>query len=610
MLMKQTRAEDLTREPLLYRIRAFIAKPANLLLVFFLAVLVVLSLLPLITMLSNMFTIHLGTEKKITRLPTGSWTLMHFQNLFKGDEWSRVNFWDPLKNSFIIAIGAGILGIAVGGTVAWFITRSDLKCKKFISAVFVFPYMMPAWTLALFWINMFQNSQVGGGNVGMIESLFGICMPEWFVYGLFPIIVVTGLHYSPFAYLLIGGILKNMDATLEESATILKASRFTIIRRITIPIVMPAILSTFLLIFSSGFSSYTVPVFLGSAVKCFTLSTKMRALIQAGYQGQGYIIAFVSIILGCLILGVNQWFTGKRKSFTTVTGKSGQVSLVKLRGANSVISAVMIVLVTFFAIVPLFSFALESVIRQPGNYSPSNMTLQFWIGTEDSAYETGMISGILLNPTMWKAVGRQVLLALTVAMIVGTSGMLIGYACVRRRGSKLSRAVESLAFFPYLMPAMAFGTIYLAVATSNNFKFLYGTFGLLVLVSSIKFLPFASRSGVNSMLQIAPEIEEAAIIFGVPWRKRMTRILFPIQKSSILSGYLLPVISVMREVAMFTLLVPYSRYLLTTMLFSFNQTGYAQYGSAVTLLIILIIMLINALTNKLTGASFDKGIGG
>ncbi|MDD6142122.1 MAG: iron ABC transporter permease [bacterium] len=608
--MKQTHADDLRREPLIYKLRAFITKPANLLLVFFLTVLVLLSLLPLVTMLSNMFTIHLGTEKKLTRLPTGTWTLIHFSNLFKGDDWSRVNFWDPLWNSFIVAFGSGILGIAIGGTVAWFITRSDLKCKKFISSVFVFPYMMPSWTLALFWTNMFQNSQVGGGNVGMIEAIFGICMPEWFVFGLFPIIVVTGLHYSPFAYLLIGGILKNMDATLEESATILKASRFTIIRRITIPIVMPAILSTFLLIFSSGFSSYTVPVFLGSAVKCYTLSTKMRALIQAGYQGQGYIIAFISIILGCVILGINQWFTGKRKSFTTVTGKSGQVSLVKLRKANWPISIVMIVLVTFFAIVPLISFALESIIRQPGNYRLSNMTLQFWVGTEASAYETGMISGILLNLTMWKALGRQVALALVVAMVVGTSGMLIGYACVRRRGSRLSRFVESLAFFPYLMPSMAFGTIYLAMATSDSFKWLYGSFALLVLVSAIKFLPFASRSGVNSMLQIAPEIEEAAIIFGVPWRKRMTRILFPIQKSSILSGYLLPVISVMREVAMYTLLVSHARYLLTTMLFSFNQTGYAQYGSAVTLLIIVIIMLINAITNKLTGASFDKGIGG
>ncbi|MBQ2929168.1 MAG: iron ABC transporter permease [Clostridia bacterium] len=608
--MRKPRPNSTLREPLLYRLRAFFTNPANLLLVFFLSVLVVLSLMPLVTMLSNMFTVHLGLEKRLYRQSVGSFTTQHFVKLFEGSEWSDVNFWEPLKNSFIVATGAGILGIAIGGSIAWFVTRSDLKCKKFISSVFVFPYMMPAWTLALFWTNMFQNSKVGGGNIGMVESIFGVCMPEWFVFGLFPMIVVIGLHYSPFAYLLIGGILKNMDATLEESATILKASRWTIIRRITIPIVMPAILSTFLLIFSSGFSSYTVPVFLGSAVKTYTLSTKMRQLINAGYEGQGYIIAFISIVLGCIILGINQWFTGKRKSFTTVTGKSGQVSLVKLRKANWPITIVLMIFICFVAIMPLISFALESVIRQPGNYSLSNMTLHFWIGTEDSAYETGMIAGILLNDTMWKAVGRQVLLALSVALIVGTSGMLIGYACVRRRGTRLSRYVESLAFFPYLMPAMAFGTIYLAVATSENFKWLYGTFGLLVLVSAVKFLPFASRSGVNSMLQIAPEIEEAAIIFGVPWHKRMTRILFPIQKSSILSGYLLPVISVMREVALYTLLVPYARYLLTTMLFSFNETGYAQYGSAVTLLIILIIMIINGLTNKITGASFDKGIGG
>lgn len=608
--MRKPRPNSSLREPMIYRLRAFFTKPSNLLLVFFLSVLVVLSLMPMVTMLSNMFTVHLGLEKRLYRKSVGDFTTQHFIKLFEGSDWSDVNFWEPLKNSFIVAAGAGVLGIAIGGSIAWFVTRSDLKCKKFISAVFVFPYMMPAWTLALFWTNMFQNSKVGGGNIGMVESIFGVCMPEWFVFGLFPMIVVIGLHYSPFAYLLIGGILKNMDATLEDSATILKASRWTIIRRITVPIVMPAILSTFLLIFSSGFSSYTVPVFLGSAVKTYTLSTKMRQLINAGYEGQGYIIAFISIVLGCIILGINQWFTGKRKSFTTVTGKSGQVSLVKLRKANWPITIVLIVFICFVAIMPLVSFALESVIRQPGNYSLSNMTLHFWIGTEDSAYETGMIAGILLNPTMWKAVGRQVLLAISVALIVGTSGMLIGYACVRRRGSRLSRMVESLAFFPYLMPAMAFGTIYLAVATSENFKWLYGTFGLLVIVSAVKFLPFASRSGVNSMLQIAPEIEEAATIFGVPWHKRMTRILFPIQKSSILSGYLLPVISVMREVALYTLLVPYARYLLTTMLFSFNETGYAQYGSAVTLLIILIIMIINGLTNKLTGASFDKGIGG
>ena len=109
---------DLRHEPWRYRLRAFVSKPANLLLVFFLIVLVMLSLLPMATMLSNMFTVHVGTEKKLLRLPVDSTTLWHFKKLFAGDDWSQVNFWQPLCNSLIVALGSGILGIAVGGTVA------------------------------------------------------------------------------------------------------------------------------------------------------------------------------------------------------------------------------------------------------------------------------------------------------------------------------------------------------------------------------------------------------------------------------------------------------------------------------------------------------------
>ena len=94
---------DLRHEPWRYRLRAFVSKPANLLLVFFLTVLVLLSLLPMATMLSNMFTVHVGTEKKLLRLPVDSTTLWHFQKLFAGDDWSQVNFWQPLCNSLIVA---------------------------------------------------------------------------------------------------------------------------------------------------------------------------------------------------------------------------------------------------------------------------------------------------------------------------------------------------------------------------------------------------------------------------------------------------------------------------------------------------------------------------
>ena len=135
-------------------------------------------------------------------------------------------------------------------------------------------------------------------------------------------------------------------------------------------------------------------------------------------------------------------------------------------------------------------------------------------------------------------------------------------------------------------------------------------FVVLALIGSVKYLPFASRSGVNAMLQLSGEIEEAAVIVGVPWYQRMLRILFPIQKSSFLSGYLLPMVSCMRELSLFVLLVPTSNTLLTTMLMQYSEKGWAQFGNAINLLIIIVVLLVNFAVNKLTGASIDKGVGG
>ncbi len=122
--------------------------------------------------------------------------------------------------------------------------------EAFISTVFIFPYIMPSWTLAMAWLNFFRNGLIGG-SPGLFTAVTGIVTPNWFAYGIFPITIVLGLHYAPFAYILIGGILRNMDANLEEAATILKTSRYRILSRITLPIIMPAVLSTFLLVFSS-----------------------------------------------------------------------------------------------------------------------------------------------------------------------------------------------------------------------------------------------------------------------------------------------------------------------------------------------------------------------
>ena len=120
----------------------------------------------------------------------------------------------------------------------------------------------------------------------------------------------------------------------------------------------------------------------------------------------------------------------------------------------------------------------------------------------------------------------------------------------------------------------------------------------------------ASRSGVNSMLQLSPEIEEAGVIMGIPWWKRMTQIIVPIQKSTIVSGYLLPFVSCMRELSLFVILVTANNRVLTTLLFFYDEKGWSQYGNAINLLIIFIVLLVNFVVEKLTGASIEKGVGG
>ena len=613
--MNSSQSKELSGAGLfLNKVRTYFSKPANLIVVIFLVILLTCIIYPLYSVLYASFTVGKMDSMMYNslfklHLKPGDFTMLNFTMMIAGKyshEYSLSFFWRPLWNSVRMSVYSSAIAALVGGVIAWLITRTDIKCKKFISSVFVFPYIMPSWTLALVWKNVFANSKVGTGVTGMLESLTGICVPSWFVYGIFPCAIVMGIHYAPFAYILIGGILRNMDANLEEAATILKAGRWRIIRKVTLPIIMPALFSTILLVFSSTMASYAVPVFVGSPGNFFVLSTMLRSLYSSSYSGQSYVMTLVLVIIGAGMLLLNQMVLGKRKSFTTVTGKSGQVSYVKLGKINNVITAILVVVLFFMAIFPIFSFALESLCDVQGDYS--TITLKYWTSkTPIEGFNIPVGEGILFNPRIWGALWGSLKLSFVVAVTVGISGFLIGYGVSKNRSSKLASMLSNVAFFPYLIPAMAFGSIFLAV--TSKLVFLRGTFLILVIVASVKYLPFASRSGTSAMMQLSGEIGEAAMIVGAPWHKRMLRILFPIQKSSFISGFLLPFVSCIRELSLFILLTS-SGTLITTLLSYFDEKNVEQMSNGINLLIVAIVLIVNFTINKLTGASIDKGIGG
>ena len=592
------------------KIKTFFSKPYNVILVLMGLVLTVTTVAPIVAIVEDTFKIHPGTIDAHLTGQVSGYTLVNYIDLFTSSL-ARTNLWEPLWNTVLLAVGTCVVSILFGGLFAFLITRTNLAWRKYLSSIFIFPYIMPQWTLAVVWQHMFNSNAVTGTSNGLLAATLGIEMPAWWCLGLFPSVVVLGLHYAPFAYILIDGIYRNLDANLEEAATILDTPKWKIMFRVTLPMVKPAILSTILLVFGSSMGSYPVPHYLNLT----TLATKYVSM-NSKYTGEASILAIIMMIFGVAIMLLNQLSLQSRKNYTTVTGKSGQISKINLGRVGKYVIALVLVVVTFFtSIFPIVSFAFETFLPNPGDYSflytgdTDNLTTKWWV-TDENITENGMYGqkGILHNDTIWRAFKGTIWVSVCCSLLAGTIGTMIGYAVSKNRRSKLANYVNSVAFLPYLMPSIAVGVAFF-ILFSNQYINLFNTYTLLIIVGTIKYIPFASRSSLNSMLQLSGEIEESAMILNIPWVKRMTRIIIPIQKSSIISGYLLPFMTCLRELSLFMLLCTQG-FILATTLDYFDEMGLYAFSSGINLILIVTILVCNTLVNKITGASLDKGIGG
>ena len=592
------------------KVKTFFSKPHNVILLLMGIVLTITTVAPIVAIVQDTFKIHPGTIDAHLTGQVSGYTLVNYIDLFTSPL-AKINLWTPLWNTVLLSVGSCIVAILFGGIFAFLITRTNLSCRKYLSSIFIFPYIMPQWTLAVVWQNLFNSNVVTGTSNGLLASLFNVQMPLWWCKGLFPSLIVLGMHYAPFAYILIGGIFRNMDANLEEAATILDTPKWKTMFRITLPMVKPAILSTILLVFGSSMGSYPVPHYLGLA----TLSTKYVSL-NSKYTGEASILAIIMMIFGVAIMLLNQRSLKSRKNYTTVTGKSGQISKITLGKYGKYIIAILLVILTFFtSIFPIISFAFETFLPNPGDYSflytgdASNLTTKWWL-TSENVTENGMYGqkGILYNETIWRAFKGTILVSVACALLAGTIGTMIGYAVSKNRRSRWANYVNSVAFLPYLMPSIAVGVAFFILFSTEKLN-LFNTYTLLIIVGTVKYIPFASRSSLNSMLQLSGEIEEAAIIQDIPWIQRMTRIIIPIQKSSIISGFLLPFMTCLRELSLFMLLCVQG-FILSTTLDYFDEMGLYAFSSGINLILIITILICNTLVNKITGASLDKGIGG
>lgn len=482
--------------------------------------------------------------------PFGALTTYYFARVFTSAV-AQQSFWHPLLHTAVISLGAVVSSLIIGGVLAWLLSRTNMFGKKWFSTALIVPYMVPSWTFAMAWMTLFKN-RTSGGTRGWLESL-GISPPDWLAYGQFPIIAVLSIHYMPFVILLFGNALKRFDSQLEESARVLGASRATITRKIVLPMMLPSLFSAITLIFAKCLGDFGVAYILGLPVKYEVLATSLYRAVVSRSPGVAAVLAGVVILLGLISVLIELRMVREANKFVTVGGKS-TMDRVSTLGRKQILAtgfASFIFLLT--VVIPLGVLILTTIMKVPGRFVPSNFTLDYWIGRDLPT--VAVPNGILLTPEFWSATWNSIWMVGLAAVVAGILGQLVGYVVVR--GPKvLGTPLRFITFLPYLVPGIAFAAAFLSAfaVARGPIPALYGTGILLVIALTADQMPFASRAGISSMMQLGKDPEEAAQIAGAGWMKRLAKIVFPIQRQALVSGILMPFISGLKGLSLVVLL--------------------------------------------------------
>ena len=560
---------------------------------------------PVGSLLLDGIQVQFGDERRIGAL-TGDWTAYYLLRTLNSPV-ADTMFWQPLWHTLRVASGVILLSLTLGSLLAWLVTRSNLRGRAWFATTLIVPYMLPAWTFAMAWTTLFRNRSVGGQQ-GWLEAM-GMSPPDWLAYGELPIILILTLNYIPFVILLFGNALRRFDAQLEDSARILGANSLTVVWRILLPLMLPSLLSACVLIFAKVLGEFGVSYLLGLPVNYTVLSTSLFRSIELRQTGVAAVVACAIMLLGVVSLLLDATLLKEARKFVTVSGKGGLLRQQDLGRwqwpALGLVSGVLIVSV----LLPLCVLLLSTLMRVPGDFSVTNFTLDFWIGDHlDSVAET---SGVLLSPNLWRAAWNTLWIVGVAAISAGVLGLLVGYVVVRTPFGWLALLLRQVTFFPYLVPGIAFAAAYLSLFAEPRgpLPALYGTVTLLILALIADEMPYASRAGISSMMQLGKEPEEAAQMAGAGWWRRLLCIVMPIQKGALVTGILLPFISGINGLSLFVMLAVPSTDVLTTYALRLIDYNYLQAANAVVLLVCLLAFTGTLLAQKLTRTNLAQGVG-
>jgi len=500
---------------------------------------------------------------------------------------TRAQNFDSLVNTLQLAFGTGLLSIAFGVPLAWATARSDMPLRRSVHALVALSYITPPYLTALAYI-ILLGPDAGHFN-RLLRWLLGLEGAPFNIFSMGGVIFVIGVHVFAFTYFLTYTALQSVDASLEESAQVLGAGRWTVIRRINLPLVAPAITGGALLGAVDSLALFGPQAILGTPARIVFLPTRIYATIS-GYPprwGEAAALSLVLVLLTVLGLAIQRGYL-ERRSYITVGGRGVRTGRTRLGAWRWVLLAFCGTVVFFSAVAPISVLAITSLSKnwiEPPTLA--NLTLAHF----QAALFTDQIAA--------RGIANSFRLATGAALIAVSLSAAIAYLDVRTT-LKGRRLLDYLAILPLGLPGTVIAVGILLAFIRPPFS-IYGTIWILLVAYVARFIPLATRSANATFRQIDPSLEEAARITGASWLTAIRRILLPLSRPGLFVAFLLVFIPAFGELSATILLYTGGTETIAIAIYRLNDLGQLEVVSALAVFTVGVILALSLLVSLLSG---------
>jgi iron(III) transport system permease protein len=411
------------------------------------------------------------------------------------------------------------------------------------------------------------------------------------------------IHLYPLVFLLMSAAFRNMDTTLEEAALSAGSSMFMTFRRITLPLMRPAMFGVMLIVFIRGIEAFEVPALVGVPAKISVFTTKIFLAIHQFPSDFGLAGSYGVTLLAISVAGVlvYQRMTGREERYATVTGKGYRPRVIDL-GAWRYVTCGSVLFIFFLAVVlPVFILLWSSFIPF---YGIPSRALMAKLTLANYKY-------ILNYPLAWTAFKNSFYLSVGSATLVMLLTSVIAWITVKSkiRGRGF---LDSMAFIPIAMPGIVLGVsliwVYLTLPNLvktyvsvylSQFVSIYGTIWVLLLAYITRFMPYGMRAASASMIQINKELEEASLASGGSWPQTFRKIILPLLMPGFVAGWIYISIIALRELSTSILLYSYDSTVLSIMAFDLWEGGQYTYVCALGVMMVSLLVAMAFVARKL-----------